>query len=120
AADLLGGELLNVGRHRPLRTLLGLVADARPVAQRAIAVPRDRREVDEEVLASVVGGDEPVALLVAEPLHGAFCHSCLLRPFRCVRRRRGPPCTHSLDPGICPSTWRGNLANPPRGCPQTG
>src|SRR5204863_7039534 len=45
---------------------LGSLGEGRAVADAAL--------MDEEVLAAVVGGDEAVALLVAEPLHGACCH----------------------------------------------
>ena len=37
--------------------------------------PRDPGEVDERVLPSVIRGDEPEALLVAEPLHDTSCHT---------------------------------------------
>lgn len=40
-------------------------------AEGAEAVGLDGGVVDEEVLAAVVWGDEAVALVVVEPLHGA-------------------------------------------------
>ena len=36
----------------------------------------DGGEVDEDVRRPAVGGDEAVALLAVEPLHGALCHWC--------------------------------------------
>ena len=54
-------------------------------------------------LLAVVRRDESVPLLVAEPLHGPFWHSC--RPRALVG---------SGD--LTPLCWRGNLANPPAGC----
>ena len=38
--------------------------------------PTIARVVDEHVLATLVRGDEAVALRVVEPLHGSSCHRC--------------------------------------------
>src|SRR4051794_2324766 len=57
-----------------LRALAELVLDLGALGQRAEPVTRDRREVDERVLAPIVGGDESEALLVAEPLHDTGSH----------------------------------------------
>src|SRR4051794_7760275 len=72
----LGQELddPDVRRLRPLRALAQLVLDLRALGQRAEAIPRDRGEVDECVLSSVIGRDEAEALLVAEPLHDTGSH----------------------------------------------
>src|SRR5258705_8406715 len=59
---------------RPLVPALFLVLHPRALGQRAIAVGDDRAVVNEEVLASRVGRDEPEALVVAEPLHGSAGH----------------------------------------------
>src|SRR6266516_4621200 len=56
-----------------LGALSDLELDALSLVQRAVAVRLDGRVVDENVLAAV-HGDEAVALLVVEPLHGALCH----------------------------------------------
>src|SRR5690554_6848128 len=62
------GALFDVERH--------LVA----FVQRTEAVGLDRREVDEDVGASVVLCDEAEALLAAEPLDLACCHFHPYRP----------------------------------------
>src|SRR5919204_6367444 len=74
----------SAGRPRPVRGLrerrhvrrLGaLVAfarlelDLRAFGQRPEAVTLDLRVMDEQVLAALLGRDEPVALRIAEPLH---------------------------------------------------
>src|SRR5690349_13278800 len=46
---------------------LSLVGDLGALGERAIPIGVDRRVVDEEVLAGLVGRDEPKALLIAEP-----------------------------------------------------
>src|SRR5919197_3094577 len=67
---------------RALGGLAELVLDLRAFRKRAETVTCDAREVDERVLAPVVGGDEPEALLVAEPLHhtGGHCKHSSLEP----------------------------------------
>src|SRR5215213_7426383 len=65
---------------RGLRTLLALLdveLDALVLLQRAIARRLNGGEVDEDVGVPTVGGDEAVALLAVEPLHGALCHWCV-------------------------------------------
>src|SRR4051794_20286173 len=61
-----------------LRALPELVGHLRPFGERPEATPGDRREMDERVLAAVIGGDEPEALLVAEPLHDTGSHPTAL------------------------------------------
>src|SRR5207253_3297624 len=58
----------------PLRALTGLVLDLRPLGESLEAVAADLRVVDEQILATVLGLDEAVALRVVEPLHGSGCH----------------------------------------------
>src|SRR5215218_1060636 len=65
----------DVRRLGALGGLTQLVLDLRTLRERAEAVTRDTREVHERVLPAVVGGDEPEALLVAEPLHDTSCHT---------------------------------------------
>src|SRR5262245_37277168 len=67
-------ELLDVYGLRALVALLLFVGDLCTLGERAIAVARDAREVDEEVTASLVGRDEPEALVVAEPLDRTGTH----------------------------------------------
>src|SRR5215208_4985894 len=63
-----------VRRLGALTGLTQLVLDLRALCERAEPVSRDAREMDEGVLPSVIGSDEPEALLVAEPLHNTSCH----------------------------------------------
>src|SRR3954451_21071838 len=59
-----------VGLHA-LLALAGGEAHALVLVKGAVAARLDRGVVDEDVLASVIGGDEAEALLGVEPLHGA-------------------------------------------------
>src|SRR4051794_29342193 len=63
-----------VRRLGALAGLSQLVLDLRALRERAETIARNAREMDEGVLPSVIGGDEPEALLVAEPLHDTSCH----------------------------------------------
>src|SRR5204863_3246677 len=47
--------------------------DLRAFGEGLEALARDAGVVDEQILRSVIGGDEAVPLLVAEPLHGSGC-----------------------------------------------
>src|SRR2546423_885529 len=87
----------DVGRLRALGGLAQLVFDLRALREGAEAVARDAREVHERVLAPVIGGDEPEALLVAEPLHyaGRHCRSLLTGP-------RGVIPPYGAQPSPCP------------------
>src|SRR5213075_3292381 len=51
------------------------------------AVALDRAVVNEQVLARVIGRDEAIALVVAEPLHGSCCH--VFPPGRSCAAKRG-------------------------------
>src|SRR6266540_6360569 len=55
--------------------------DPLTLLQRSVSLADDRREVYENILAAI-DGDEPVALLGVEPLHGALRH-VLLPESRC-------------------------------------
>lgn len=52
--------------------------DGFALAEAAEALGLDRGLVDEEIVAAVVGGDEPESLLLVEPLHRSLhltlCH----------------------------------------------
>src|SRR5829696_9711206 len=67
-------DRLDAGRRRALGAGLGLILDLRALLERAVAVALDRAEVNEHVVRAVVGCDEPVALVVAEPLNGSGRH----------------------------------------------
>ena len=59
--------------------------------------------MDEEVLAGLVRGDEPEALVVAEPLHGTGRHVVTSTAFGAVERRgcgRQPTASCTAYPGI--------------------
>ena len=68
-------DRLNVGRLQPLRTFGDLEAHTLALLEGLVAVLGDLREVDEHVVA-LLSFDEAEALLIAEPLHGAFWHDC--------------------------------------------
>src|SRR5579884_306910 len=67
-----------VRRGRALWTLLGVVGHLGSLVQRPEAVGHDRGLMDEQVLAAVIRRDEPVALVVTEPLDGPVGHCVLL------------------------------------------
>src|SRR5215211_6661030 len=70
---------------------LGVIADACALGQRLVAVTADAAVMDEEVLAGLVGRDEPEPLVIAEPLHCSCSHVmylygvCALRTRRCCK-----------------------------------
>src|SRR5438046_10421445 len=61
----------DVGGLLALGAVHDVELDLLALGEAAIAVTRDGREVDEDVVA-VGAGDEPVPLLVAEPLHSSL------------------------------------------------
>src|SRR5439155_22514078 len=71
-------DCLDVRGLGALGPLYDLELHALALGQRLVAVHRDRREVDEDVLATLTL-DEPVALLIREPLHGALRQTFLLQ-----------------------------------------
>src|SRR4051812_45275132 len=66
-------------RHvRGLGALLALrllELDLRTLLERLVAARLDRAEVDEQVGATTVRGDEAIALVRVEPLDGSGCHA---------------------------------------------
>src|SRR3954453_8368695 len=125
----------DVGRLGALAGLTQLVLDLRTFGERAEAIARNAREVHERVLPTVIGGDEPEALLVAEPLHDTCCHTtpphsvslcarwcCRALPSRMLNRPSGGP-TRGFIPGsaaraVSPSApARRRRERPPRGLP---
>jgi hypothetical protein len=66
---------------------LHLVADLLTFIQIADPRPLDRRDMDEHVLRSIIGLNEPVALLRVEPLHSSGSHGT---PFKGGCRRVHP------------------------------
>src|SRR3954470_20506335 len=90
-----------------LRALAELEFDLRAFGERPEAIARDPGEVDERVLASVIGRDEAEALLVAEPLHDTGSHltALLLHPAHTTitalpRRPDGASCTSPQGRGL--------------------
>src|SRR3954471_12606383 len=69
----------HVGGARALGALLDLVLDLSALRERLKAAAGDRGVMHEHVLALIVGRDEPVALVVAEPFHGSRGHRRSLR-----------------------------------------
>src|SRR3982750_74096 len=67
-------ERLDVRGRGALRTLLRVEAHLRALGERLEAAALDRVEVDEQVLARLIGRDEAEALVVVEPLDGSCCH----------------------------------------------
>src|SRR5215217_6210284 len=66
-----GGDVLRLHALTPLGRLVG---DLGALLEALVALSRDAVVMHEEVLASLVGGDEPVALIVAEPLDRSLGH----------------------------------------------
>src|SRR5690606_27557470 len=64
-------ELRHVLRGRALGALDHVELHASALGERLEAAALDRRMMDEQILAAVLGGDEAEALLIVEPLHGA-------------------------------------------------
>src|SRR3954453_17956608 len=65
-------QRLDADGFQTLLALLDLHADALVFSQRADARTLDSGDVDENVLAAIVGSDEAEALGGVEPLDGAF------------------------------------------------
>src|SRR5215217_782139 len=97
----------DVGRLGALAGLTQLVLDLRTFGERAEAIARNAREVHERVLPTVIGGDEPEALLVAEPLHDTCCHTT-------------PPHSVSLCARWCCRALPSRMLNRPPGGPTRG
>src|SRR3954469_22370807 len=101
-----------------LRALAELEIDLRTFGQRPEAIPRDPGEMDERVLASVIGRDEAETLLVAEPLHDTSSHlTALLLDPACARGAAGTAFPHTTmtapggpDGASCTSPERLRLA----------
>ncbi len=73
----IGSDRADVLGLRALRTLGDVELDSLVLVERTVAVGRDRGEVDEDVSAATVLGDEAKALLTVEPFHCALRHlSC--------------------------------------------
>src|SRR3954468_8132278 len=74
AVDWSGSDGPDVRGLRALLALLLVELHALVLVQAAVAVAGDGGVVDEEVLTTVVRGDEPEALFGVEPLHRALRH----------------------------------------------
>src|SRR5581483_4182095 len=64
----------DVRRLGTLRAFPLFERDARALGERLVAVAGDVRVMDEEILRSLIRGDEPVPLRIVEPLDGSACH----------------------------------------------
>jgi hypothetical protein len=67
---------LDVGGLGTLVPGLDVVGHLGALGEGAMTIGDDRAEVHEGVISTVIGGDEPEALVVAEPLHCACRHLC--------------------------------------------
>src|SRR3954452_4582726 len=97
----------DVRRLGALAGLTQLVLHLRTFGERAEAIARNAREMHEGVLPSVIGSDEPEALLVAEPLHDTSCHTT-------------PPHSVSLCARWCCRALPSRMLNRPSGGPTRG
>src|SRR5262245_35546232 len=97
--SLLPAEL-NVCCLRPLLPLRHLERNFRALIQRLEAAASDGREVDEQIVAAFIGGNEAVSLLGAEPLDGSGCHEHTppLAAHECVGKAWSATDTHSVFP----------------------
>src|SRR5947209_17969447 len=78
----------DVCRRRALRALLGVVTDLGAFCEGLVALALNRRMMYEQVLARLIGCDEPKALVVAKPLNGSCGHgSPSFVHVHCVTRR---------------------------------
>src|SRR5207342_2738893 len=77
----------DVRRLRALLALLRHELDLRTLGKGLEALALDAAEVNEEVLAAVVRGDEAIPLGVVEPLHGSGCH--LMKHLLAIDSRTG-------------------------------
>src|SRR3954452_25353426 len=64
----------HVRRLGTLLALTGFVGDLCALDEGLEPSAGDRAEMDEDILAAVVGGDESISLRIVEPLHGSGCH----------------------------------------------
>src|SRR6476620_462085 len=69
-----GSDRLDVNCVGALGPVLGVVADLRAFGQRLEPATGDAGVMHEQILALIVGRNEPEALLVTEPLYGSRCH----------------------------------------------
>src|SRR3989338_2390879 len=72
--------LCDVRGLRTLRPTSHLELHLLAFPERLKALAQDCRVVDKHVLRAILGGNEPIPLLVAEPLHGTLRHK-QLTPF---------------------------------------
>src|SRR3954467_9491760 len=78
--------LLNARGGRAFGAFFGLVAHFGALGQGLEALTQDGAVMNEDVLRAIVGRDEPVALVVAEPLDSSSRHA--LPPLHVLRTRR--------------------------------
>ena len=71
-------HLANFCRLGSFSAFSGFVLDAGGVIKRSVAFPVNVGMMDEEIVATIVGGDESVPLLIVKPLDCTLCHNVLL------------------------------------------
>src|SRR6476661_10044083 len=98
-----GLELRDVDRLRALVPALLLVVHAGALREGAVPVGDDAGVMDEEVAGALVGRDEPEALVVAEPLHGAGGHLRANPPVRCAAYAEDGPFSYART--SCAREW---------------
>src|SRR6478752_2469187 len=79
-------SLLDARGGRTLGAFFGLVGHLGALGQGLEALAEDGAVMNEDVLRAVVGRNEPVALVVAEPLNSSSGHA--LPPHSVLRTRR--------------------------------
>src|SRR5450755_120902 len=99
-------ERLDVRSVRSLGTDRSLVGHLRTLRERLEAAAYDRRVMNEQVLTLIVGGDEPVALLIAEPFDGSGCH--VIFPPGTLRAAKRGRCTMATTTDAGTDLPRGN------------
>src|SRR3954467_13532469 len=112
-------ELDDVGGRRALRTLLCVVAHLRALGQRLEAAALDRAVMHEQILALVIGRDEPKALVIVEPLNGSCCHlEVSLRYMHCGNAEGAKATTAVTRALVSPSNARpyGDSSRDTGGC----
>jgi hypothetical protein len=106
---------LDVGRLRALLALRHFESHALILGQGLEASPLNLAEVGEEILASIIGGDEAKAFAFIEPLHdsGLGCHVDSFQVMRrtCgeVQRAKKSRCGFDWNPPAIPAGNRRNL-----------
>ena len=76
-------DLANFRRLGSFSAFSRFVLDAGGIIERSVAFPVNVRMMDEEIVATIVGGNEAIPLLVIEPLYRTCCHLLSPLALRC-------------------------------------